>query len=185
MRFDYLHSSRSLYLVRFFEFRIPERLLGGFFAVIGAVAVVAGAWGIQAYRLREALQLESVYSERHMRAVRELQRTSVYYDRVRALIELDRAVRRIAASGDADARTLAQVANHMPQHAWLTGISHDGTGLALEGHAKNLDVLGGVLQGLMHVNDLNAPTLVAASAEREEDQSAGVKYRIHVDGSAP
>lgn len=185
MRFDYLHSPRSLYVARVLEFRIPERLLGGFFALVGALAVLAGAWGIQAYRLREALQLESVYSERHMQAARELQRTSVYYDRVRALVDLDRSVRRIAASGDADARTLAQVANHMPRHSWLTGISHDGTGLALEGHAKNFDVLSGVLQGLMHVRDLNEPTLVTASAEREEDQAAGLKYRIHVDGSAP
>lgn len=185
MRFDYLHSQRSLYVARILEFRIPDRLLGGFFALVAAVAVVGGSWGIQAYRLREALQLENVYNARHMQAARELQRMNVYYDRVRALAELDGAIRRIAASGDADARTLAQVANHMPRHAWLTGISHDGTGLALEGHAKDLEVLSSVLQGLMHVRDLNEPTLVTAAAEREEDRAAGVKYRIHVDGSAP
>lgn len=185
MRFDYLHSPRSLHLVRILEFRIPERLLGGVFALIGAVALLSGAWGIQAYRLHEALQLESVYNGRRIQAARDIQRVSVYYDRVRALVDLDRSVRRIAASGDADARTLAQVANQMPRHAWLTGISHDDTGLALEGHAKNLDVLSGVLQGLMHVRELKKPVLVTASAEREDGLDAGVKYRIHVDGSAP
>lgn len=185
MRFDYLHSPRPLVLIRLFEIRIPERFQGALFALMGAAAVIAGSWCIEAYRLREALKIEAVYSERHVRAVRAVQGTRLYYDRVRAQVDLDRFVRRIAASGDADARTLAEVANKLPRHAWLTGISHDGTGLALEGRAENFAVLGGVLQGLMHARHLQSPTLVTAAAEEEQGQDAGVKYRIHVDGAAP
>jgi hypothetical protein len=184
VRFDYLHSARPVIIQRLLEIRVPERFHGALFAVGAAIAVIGGAWGIQAYRLREALKVQAAYQQRYDETLARLKQTNVYYDRVRAIVALDRQVRQIALSGDTDARTLAEIANRLPQHAWLTGISHDGSGIALQGHAKDLSVLSGVMRGLMRAKQLRNPTLVTASSEKEQGQDAGLKYEVHVDGAA-
>ena len=185
MRFDYLHSGRPLHLQRLFEFRRPERLQTPVFALLGSVAVVAGAWGIESYRLREALVVQTVYQEHYDVAQANVKETKSYYDRVQKLVRLDRRVRSIAASGDADARTLAAIANELPQHAWLTAISHDATGLALEGRAKDLDVVSRVLRGLMRAGGVRNPILESAQFDKEPSGQGLMKYAIHLDGAAP
>lgn len=184
MRFDYLRSARPVIVQRVIEFRIPERFQTPMFALAAAVAVVGGAWGIEAYRLREALKVQSVYESHYDVAAARLKATKVYYARVQRMFDLDIRIRRIAASGDADARALAEIANQLPPHAWLTGISHDGTGLALEGKAKDLDVVSGVLRGLMHAKDLHNPELQSAELEFEPGGEGSIKYSIHIDGTA-
>lgn len=185
MRFDYLHSARPLFLQRILELRVPERYHNALFALIGSVVVIAGAWGIDVYRLREALRVEAVYQQRYDEAEHALKETNLYYDHVKALVDLDRHVRRIAQSGDADARTLAEIANTLPAHSWLTGISHDATGLSLDGRAKDLAVLSGVMEGLMHAKHVHRPTLVSASLDKDRGEIPEMKYQIHIDGAAP
>jgi hypothetical protein len=181
VRFDYLHSARPMLVTRMFELRVPARLHNAFYAVAGAVIVVAGAWGIEAYRLREALKVQTVYQQRSDEIREQLRATNLYYDRVRAVASLDRRVRRIAASGDEDARTLAEIANRLPAHAWLTSISRDESGLSLQGHAKNLEILGNVIRGLMQAQRLRHPRLMNALADKEQGREVGIKYEIHVD----
>jgi hypothetical protein len=164
-----------------FELRVPARLHNAFYAVAGAVIVVAGAWGIEAYRLREALKVQTVYQQRSDEIREQLRATNLYYDRVRAVASLDRRVRRIAASGDEDARTLAEIANRLPADAWLTSISRDESGLSLQGHAKNLEILGNVIRGLMQAQRLRHPRLMNALADKEQGREVGIKYEIHVD----
>lgn len=185
MRFDYLHPARPLLMQRILEIRVPERFHSALLGLVGSVVVIAGAWGIDAFRLREAVRVEAVYQEQHDETARALKRTDVYYDRVKALVDLDQRVRKIAASGDADARTLAEIANRLPAHAWLTGISHDATGLALDGRAKDLGVLSQVMQGLMHAKHLRSPSLVSAVLDKEHGEDTAMKYEIHIDGAAP
>lgn len=185
MRFDYLHGARPLLVQRVLEMRVPGRYHTALLALAGSVAVIAGAWGIDAFRLREAVRVEAVYQQRHDETARALKRTNVYYDRVQALVDLDWRVRTIAASGDADARTLTEIANRLPAHAWLTAISHDASGLALDGRAKDLGVLSRVMQSLMHAGSLHSPTLVSAALEKERGEDPAMKYEIHVDRAAP
>lgn len=185
MQFDYLHSARPLLLRRIVETRIPERFQTALLALIGSAAVIAGAWGIDAFRLREALRIEAVYQQRHDETARALHRTNVYYGRVKALVDLDRRVRTIAASGDTNAGTLAEIANVLPEHAWLTGISRDDTGLSLEGRAKDLAVLSAVMSGLMHAKHLGSPALVSAVLDRELGQETAMRYEIRIGGTAP
>lgn len=184
MRFDYLHSARPLFLQRILELRIPERFHTPLFALLGSVVIVAGAWGIESVRLREALKVQSVYELQYDGAQRRLKDSNLYYERVEKLVDLDRHVRRIAISGDTDARVLAEIANQLPQHAWLTGISHDTTGLALAGRAKDLQVLSAVMRGLMHAKDLRSPMLESAQFDKEPGSDGAMKYSIHVDGVA-
>lgn len=183
MRFDYLHSARPLLLQRLLELRIPERFHNASFALCGALAVIGGAWGIESYRLQQAIQVQTIYRHQYEAATADLKRANVYYDRVRSLVALDLRVRRIASSGDADARTLAEIANELPQHAWLTGISHDATGLSLEGRAKDLSAVSSVMRGLMRARDLRSPMLQSASLDEDPDGEGAMKYTIHVDGT--
>lgn len=185
MRFDYLHSAKPLVLQRLLEIRVPERFQNALFALAGSCAVIGGAWGIDAYRLGAALQVQAVYQQRYDESAQRLKDTNLYYDRVKALVDLDERVRSIAASGDADARTLADIANGLPAHAWLTGIAHDATGLSLDGRAKDLGVLSSVMQGLMRAKELRSPTLVSAALDKMPGQETAMKYEIHVDGAAP
>ena len=183
MRFDYLHSARPVFVQRLLEVRVPERFHSVLFALCGALAVIAGAWSIESYRLQEALKMQAFYQRQHDVAEVELKRANVYYGRVRSLVDLDRRVRHIATSGDTDVRTLAEIANELPQHAWLTGISHDGDGLSLEGRAKDLSVVSNVMRGLMRAKDLRAPTLQSASLDKDASGEAAMKYAIHIDGA--
>lgn len=185
MRFDYLHSPRPVLVDRLFEFRIPERFRCALCALAAALAAICGACVIEAYRLREAIRVEGVYRERWTQAERALRRTHVYYNEVRGLVELDRRVRHIKSSGNANARTLAEIADDLPAHAWLTGISRDAGGFALAGQARGLSVLSGVMHGLMHAKRLRNPTLVNASADQQSGQDATMKYEIHVEDAVP
>lgn len=184
VRFDYARSARPMFVRRLLEFRVPPRLHAAAVALAGALAVIGGACGIEAYRLREALTMESVYQARYDAVHARLQETHVYRERVRALVDLDRRVRSIAESGDADARALAEIANMLPAHTWLTGISRDAGGLVLEGDARDLGVLGGVIRNLMHAKHVHRPTLLGAAAA-DDRRGDAVKYRIHVDGDGP
>lgn len=185
MRFDYLHSARPLLLRRILELRVAERFHTSLYVLAGAIVIVVGAWGIESFRLREALKMEAVYQLQYDAAQSRLKESNLYYDRVERLVGLDQRIRRIAATGDADANTLAEIANELPQHAWLTGISHDATGLALEGRAKDLQVVSAVLRGLMRAKDLRSPMLESAQSDKEPGSGAAMKYSIHVVRAAP
>jgi hypothetical protein len=184
VRFDYLHSARPLLLLRLLECRVPERFHSALFALAGAVAVIGGAWAIESYRLAQALQMQALYQARYDGSERRLKAANVYYDRVRRLLDLDRRVRTIAVSGDTDARTLAEIANELPEHAWLTGISRDESGLALQGRARDLAAVSAVLRGLMRAKHLQNPTLESAALEQDPAYGNPMKYEIHVNGVA-
>ncbi len=184
MRFDYLHAARPVFLSRLLEAHIPERFHAALFALAGAMTIVCGAWSIEACRLREAAAVQAVYELRYDRAQTALAAQNVYYERVRAAANLDRGIRRIAASGDADARMLAEIANDLPAHAWLTGISHQDDGLALSGQAKDLIVLGAVMHRLMHAKNVHSPRLVNATLDKPAAGLASINYLIHLDEAA-
>lgn len=185
MRFDFLNSQRPVLLQRLLEFRIPERLRCALCALAAALAVICGACVIEAYRLREAIRVEAVYRARWNQAELALKQTHVYYNEVRSLVELDRRVQRIESSGNANARTLAEIADDLPAHAWLTGISRDAGGLTLSGQARSLSVLSGVMHGLMRATRLRNPALVNAVADKEMNRGITMKYEIHVEDAAP
>ena len=180
MRFDYLHARR---MPLWQGVRVPERLHAGLCALAGAAALVTGAWSIETVRLQDALAVQETYQARYDRAQQELERADVLYDRARTLVALDRQVRAIAASGDADARELAEIANRLPRTAWLTGISHDATGLVLQGRAADLSAVGEVVRGFLNARYLRSPQLVNAVLDRETDRTDPVAYEIHLEGA--
>ena len=180
--FDYLHSARPELLRRLLEIRIPVRLHGPLWAICGALVFVLGAWSIEAYRLNASLSIEATYQRKYEISRRDLARTNVYYDHIRNLVRLDKRVRAITASGDDDARRLAEIANSMPQQAWLTAISRDDTGITLDGNAQDLTALSRTVQGLAHARDLRNPTLVSAARASNTTTDETIKYTLHVEG---
>lgn len=179
--FDYMRSARPHWLQRVLELRIPEHLQSAVIAVIASSLMVAGAWGIETYRLSEARSMEREYRQRFEVSRQALQKTKVFYDQVQALVTLDQRVRAIVASGDADARSLAEIANNLPGHAWLTSINNDSIGIALEGRADSLEVVSRVLRGLLRARDLRNPTLTSAQVVPNADNTSIIKYAMHVE----
>lgn len=184
MRFDYLHAEKPKIVQRLAQTRIPERFHTALLALAGAAAVVAGACAIDACRLAEALHMQAAYQERYDRAQLALTRSKVYYERVRALVAADLKMREIASSGDTDALMLAEIANRLPEHAWLTGIRHDSSGLSLVGRARDFSAVGQVMRGLMRSRHVANPLLIGTAIERERDPKSIVTYEIHVEPSA-
>ncbi len=162
--------------------RAVERFGNALVALAAAAAAVAGVWAIESSRLNEAVRTEAAFQQRYDTSVQALKRRNLYGDRVRALIDLDREVRRIAESGDVDAKTLADIANRLPRHAWLTEISNDGNGgLSLRGGAATLGALGDVVHGLMQSRALKNPTLVKAALEKVDGHNGAVAYEVRVE----
>ena len=182
MSFDYLRSARPELLRRLLEIRIPTRIHGALWATCGALVFVLGAWGIEAFRLNASLDIEATYQHEYEISRRELAKTNVYYSRIRSMIALDKRVRDITASGDEDAIRLAEIANSMPQHTWLTAISRDDTGITLDGNAQDLAALSRTVQRLARARELRNPTLVTASRDASATPGGTIKYTLHVEG---
>lgn len=175
-----MHGARPVFLERVRDVRIPERLQSAVLALAGSAAVVAGACAIDAYRLHEALHVETLYRQQYDRAALLLERSNVYYDRVRSLAALDRSVHTIAQSGDTDAVMLAEIANRLPAHAWLTAISRDATGFSLNGRARDLTAVSDVLNGLMRAKHIANPVLTSTARDAMHDGRSAMTYEIHV-----
>jgi len=180
--FDYLRSAQPDWMRRMLELRVPERLHAAAFGAAAAVLAVTGAWGIERHRLSDAQRTQTAYRERFEMSERAVKRTRIYYDRVTALVSLDRQLHEIVASGDTDARRLADIANHLPGHAWLTQIARHDAGIEMEGRAQNLAVVSAILEGMLRAREVSNPTLTSAQTVSERPGESVVKYVIHVDG---
>jgi Tfp pilus assembly protein PilN len=183
--FDYLHSARPELVRRMADIRIPQRLHAPLLMLFGVIAFTLGAWSIESYRLRESIQLEAQYQREYDASRETLATANIYYDRIRELAALDNRVNAIVASGDEDAVRLEEVADSIPPHAWLTAISRDGTGITLNGSARDLTVLSRMLQALSRARNLRNPDLINAVRGSSAAQDAVLKYTVHVDGVRP
>jgi hypothetical protein len=181
--FNYLRSARPDWLRRLTDLRVPERLHAALLGVVVATTFTCGACGIEQHRLSQARQHEVYNRQRFQRSLRALEKSRVYYDRVRALVNLDMRVRAIVASGHSSALLLAELANRLPQHAWLTSISRDESGTILEGQARDLDTIGDMLRSINGAGDLGVPTLMSAQVVPVRAGGALIKYVLHLDGA--
>lgn len=183
MQFDYLHAARPSWFAALTKCAVPAHLLHAAYALAAAAAIVAGSGWIERSRVLEQQKIEALYRQRYERSMRAVHRVHVYSSRVAQLVALDRSVRGIVASGDANARKLADIADHLPPHAWLTSVTFDADGLQLEGRARNFEVLGGVVRGLMHAQRVHNPVLTGAQSMALAGNGTLVKYGIRLESS--
>lgn len=182
--FDFAHGVPASAVARFFELSIPERLHAALTAVCVSSAILAGSWGIESQRLAQSARIQAEYQARFDASVRAVKQANVYRTRVRDLVALDRRVRAISSSGYGDAQRLAEIANAVPRHAWLTAVSYDDDTIRLEGQARGWGVLSSVIDGLSRAHHLRAPTLVSASVSPDASRYAVVKYALRLQGDA-
>ncbi len=181
--FDFSRSAQPEFVRRVLAFRIHERYHAVLMALAGVAVALLGVWGIEDRRLNETLAMQTVYRQRYDESVRALRRANVYEEHVKRLVGLAQRIRSIRASGYADARRLAEIANNLPQHAWLTAIAYDGDAIALEGRTKDLSVLSDVIRGLTRAKHLRNPSLSSAMAVSEPPQKGTIKYVLRIESS--
>lgn len=179
--FDFMRSAPPEALRKVLEFRMPERY-HAVLVTLGAIALtLAGGWSIESHRLRQTLALQEVYRQRYDASVRALRGAKVFEERVKRLVALDARLRSIRLSGFSDAARLAELANNLPEHAWLTSISNNGDAISLEGRAKDLRVLSEVVRGLTRTHNFRNPSLVSAIVATEPPDKGLVKYVLRVE----
>jgi hypothetical protein len=184
MQFDYLHGTRPAWMNALRRFSIPVHLVHGSYAIAAAAAIVAGSGLIERSRAIEAQTIESAYRQRYETSVRAVRAAHVYSERVASLVALDRQVGSIVASGDANAQRLAEIADRLPQHAWVTSISLDGKGAELEGRAKNFELVGRIVREFMRSRAVRNPVLTGAKIVTSPSHRTSIEYGIHLE-SAP
>jgi Fimbrial assembly protein (PilN) len=183
--FDFSHSARPEALRRIVEFRVPQHYYAVLLAIAGAIVTIGGAWLIESYRLHQTRDLQAVYQQRYDESVRALKRANVYESRVKRLVALAAKIRSIRSSGYADARRLAEIADNLPPHAWLTSIAYDGDAVSLEGRTKDLAVLSSVIRGLSRAPHLQHPLLSSAAVVSDPGQKHTIRYVLRVESRRP
>lgn len=141
IRFNFLESERPVFLRRMCEFTIPRRLRAGTFAVCAATGIATAAWAIESYRLADAELVSSRYHSRYEQSALALAQAKLVFTNVAQLEQLANRLRQIQLSGGRTARTVAQIGNHIPPHAWVTSESVDERGIVLSGKASDFVTL--------------------------------------------
>ncbi len=183
MSFDYLRSARADWIRRVMDLRVPPRLHAALLALATAAALAGSVWVVEGCRLAGARRMEAAYSVRFTESERAVRRSNVYYARVNALVALDARVQNIVDSGNRDARRLAEIANNLPPHAWLASIARDDRGVTLEGRARDLRVLGGVLSAFARGRRVRNASLVNAHEVLDRGGAPVVNYTVHADAA--
>ncbi len=184
MNFNYVRSARPDWVRGLAQTRIPHRLHGAICALSAAVIALCGAYGIETVRLCDAQSIAAAYQQRLDRSEAALRKSKIAYEQVKALTALDRRIGQIVSSGDRDAAQIAEIANALPDHVWLTGIQPEapGGGMTLEGKAANLRALSVTLRSLTAARRVADPTLT--SVRSSGGGEAPLSYGIHLESGS-
>lgn len=177
--FDYLQSSRPLRGL-LHCCRLPARVRPSANALVCSCIIVAASWAIEANRLHQGLRIEDSYAEHYDAQVHVLAKAHVYEKRVQGIVDLDRRVRYIVASGTSAARRLAAIAADLPQNVWLTSVAPDSTGTSVEGRTSSFSALSMALRRLSRDSILGEPTLTNAQVEDNVVPNLAVRFSMHV-----
>ncbi len=184
MRFNYLHGGMGEALQRLRFEKIPAAMRPPLCAILTALFVAGGAFGLEGYRVDRARALESAAQVRVERSRALLAQTKIARTRVDSLLTLDSRLRKVRLSGSVLALRLIDIAGRVPSRAWLKSISRTASGISITGHAEGSRVLSDTIGNLMSSRSLRAPSLVRASAESNSQMDGLVSFEIRLqDGS--
>ncbi len=181
--FDYLHAPQPAWVSRVGAIRVPSYLHSALAALFFAVFIVTATWAIESHRLHAALTVQQIYEVRLERSRTDMERTKVLYGRLERLAAIDRQVHEIERSGDLDAKRLAEIADRLPPHAWLTSIARDSDGIALEGRARDLAAVSRTVRALATARLVANPVLVNLTSESDFGGQSRIRYQLHLDGT--
>jgi Tfp pilus assembly protein PilN len=180
VRFNYLRDSAPDVFEYLRPSRIPE-LLRTPLAALVTIALVVGAWWVI-----EQILLEQARGELQAQTLRlntskvALSEVKLHRTRLEELLSIDTRLRKIRRSGAALSSGLADIANHIPERAWLTSIAHVDAGLQIDGRAEGLDGLSETVADLMSSSTVASPNLVRASKEERDRAGTIVAFEVRV-----
>jgi Tfp pilus assembly protein PilN len=128
------------------------------------------------------LQVEESNAKHDAQQLSALSLAKVYEKRVRLLVDLDRRVRTIAASGTTAARRLAALSADLPANVWITSIAPDSNGITLDGRARDLTGLSDTLIRLNADVLFGQPSLLSAQVAATTAPSLALQFSLHVAG---
>lgn len=167
--FEYLRPSR-----------IPEALRTPLAALLTAFVVVGLWWAVEQLLLSQAQRELATQSWRLAASKAELTELKLRKLHLEDLTALDARLRRIRLSGATVAKSLAEVANHIPRTAWLTSIAQVSGGLEIDGRAQGLDALSATVADLTSNANGAAPDLVRATKEERDRSQAIIAFTVRV-----
>jgi Tfp pilus assembly protein PilN len=171
-RFNYLHDAPPRFVEQLRPSRIPEQLRTPLAALGTTVIVIFLWWVIESMQIAQAQTELATEKARAIASRADLAQARVRRTHVQELVALDRRIRSIRRSGAVESSRLADIANHVPDHAWLTAITRADPGFEIDGDALGLDGLSRTLASLMSSSSVSTPTLVrAARDERGADRN--------------
>lgn len=178
MQFDYLRESMPESLDRIRMWRAPAHLHAPLRALVTVAIVIAGAAGIEAGRASSAHAAETNALLRAQAARTQLAAANLLRVRVDAMLQLDGRLRGIRLSGARASQRLADIADHVPQHAWLTSLSAQKGTVDLNGKVANFTTLSQALADLMNSGEVQAPTLIRAAADDRMPGQSALSFEV-------
>ncbi len=180
MRFNYLSDGVPGAIERLQLDRMPEGLRTPLAALVTASLTVLCWWGIEKMLIEQATTELRVQTARLSSSRAALGQARLHRMHVEALLALDKRLRAIRRSGAVLACEIADVANHVPRRAWLTGISQMGEGLEIDGNALGLDTVGDTVTDLMSSSTTQSPELIRAAREDNTGPARVLSFAVHV-----
>lgn len=184
MRFNYLHDSVPDTIDRLRSMRIPEYLQWpAWTCATVLVAIGAASLILQVENATAQTELANAQT-RLVQSKRDLANVRLQHTHVEELLALDTRLREIHLSGSTLSVKLADIANHVPSHAWLTALSRTATGISISGRAQGLSVLSDTFADLMSSKTVESPTLIRASKEDHARTPGLLSFDVHVEDRA-
>jgi Tfp pilus assembly protein PilN len=179
MRFDYLRDAPPAFVERLKPARIPHALRTPLAALLATIVIVASWWGVETLQIGQAGHELAVQKARAAASRADLAQIKVRRSKLDALVALDARVRTMRRSGAVVANRFADVANHVPERAWLTSIGEADGVLDIQGDAIGLDGLSTTLADLLSSQSASQPSLVRAGRDDHVLVESVLSFQIH------
>lgn len=182
--FNYLHDAQPEVLDHIQRFRLPKYLTTPVYVAATAACVIVAVTALLHLRCAAAQSDVESAQARFDTSKAALSQAKLARTDVEALLKLDGRLREIRSSGTALAVRLANIANHVPKHAWLSSIANAPNGYEVDGEAEGLAGLGDTIDGFIASRAVTHPRLVHAAIE---DRSHGVgilAFEVQLDSVA-
>lgn len=183
MRFDYLHDSVPDTVDKLRSLRLRKELHAPAGALVAAFLVLLGGWGIETHRLADARYGVLAATKRDDESREKLAKTKLVRVQIDHMLAVDRRLREIHLSGATLSERLADIANRVPQRAWLTSISRSQGEIQIDGRADGFTVLSEAIARLMSSKTVESPTLVRAGRD-DRLRGSVLSFEMRVEDTA-
>ena len=180
IRFDFLHDAPFGPFDLMRSVRVP-RALKTPVAVLLTLSIVVSLWAtLEHVWIAQARAEDLAATARFEQSRDALERTRLERTDVDRLIAIDHRIRIIRASGVLVANRLAELANEVPDRAWLSGIRSEGSKTTIDGYALDFATLGDALAGLSPRAAGSSLQLIRASKD-EQRLVPAISFEVRMD----